>query len=1227
MKVVKTAVQVIGIIATVASFIPGPWQPVAAAVAAAATVVSAGLQLLTKPPRPQARGSPTSYLLDPSIGIPYMMGRTQFAGCCAKRETWDGDNQNQAFLTVYSLGPIDGFEQFTADQSPVNFTTTPGPDFGNAIGQLRDFMFLNKQVGLCPSPVFPCLQFPGHPNPPGYDPATFKLSGLAASWLWLRWDKKSRYFTSGPPVPGMVLRGVLVYDPRLDSTFPGGSGPCRAGVESTYVYSETPHLHALTYAIGRFQNGHRRFGIGMPVGSIDVSYFAEAASIDEANNWKVGGLCYSTDDKWNTLKLIMQAGGAQPIMVGGKLSGMQRRPRVASNTITSKDIVGRCSVKPTQTIRDRINGGVPRYRSEAHGWEYVPATVIRVPALVAEDGGKERTKEFPFELVQQVDQARQLTAYEIMDGREFGPIELTLKMRWIGLKPGDAVNLNIPELNLNNQKAIVINRSLDVQQGGVSLTLKSETDAKHAYCLGITGGAIPVPQPWQHPYSTANPPATPPAGQWTLAPVALASASGSVPALRFSGSTYNAAATSIEFSYREVGSPTWTVLPLASFETTSLDVTAVIPGHNYEGQVRELTAGIPSAPLALAPVTAGALGAGNVTSPINWGSDIIGLGKPADNAATTMTLNKVGTVGNLLIQGNHVKRLDAGSAWDTTAISAESYTGTAYVGGLIPGFAMIGLTDNPTGTSYIDLDFAWYWDGTEYQIWESGVQHGSFALTGQRLLITYDGVFVRYYANGVLKREVATTSGRAFRAGVATATIASEASELVFGPFSANDWSSIGGTGRPEDNATQSGLGPNMLMDDTFLGSHWALTSTAARYARVANDGFPAGFAPYFLELKPPVTGVDPAPDWNHNSYRRPNVTPGKRYFGSISVQRNAICPTNVPWTLAFAWFDASGTFLSNSGNLDVTTADLTAGAPPKQYQISSVAPAGAASVTILSYVGATATGAGHMRFESPRISEVGETYQINGPSTKTVKYDYTVTPLSGELPVNINFTLSVNGVTQTSGVAWTGEILSGILNGVGSDAGTFNLSGTGTGTLGIASLGTDTVSVRINATQNGVKTSFIFNAFRDIAAAPIGGGSGAIATGSVGGTTTSGTFADKSGSITGTMPSGKTTARILANLQNLIDTLSAIANETVEWKLERNISGTWTQIGSTVSSTARERNDVDFGWTATPGAVTLDINDTGLTAGATYSWRISARRSSGARTNYLSGDITVTAP
>lgn len=590
-KFLRTAAVVVGAVALVATGV-GAAAGVATIATVAAAALSVGAQLTAK--KPSLSGSPTAFKIDLNAPAPYLVGRTLHAGYIVHRATYGSKNAYQSFIaSISGGGPIDSIEAFQVDRVTTTFSG------GAAIGFYAGWMWLDTQLGATP-------ESDALAGPVGAIPewgAASKLSGHAA-FLWtLKFDTKGKKYTSGPPLPGVIAKGVKVYDPRLDSTYPGGSGTHRVDDEATWEWSDNPWLHGLTWALGRHQNGKRVLGVGVPVDGIDVPAYVEAANVADANEWPVGGVVYSTDDKWNVLKLFAQAGGGEPTRSGALVSCIVNTPRVALDTIRAGDIVGDASVAATQSRRERINGVVPRFRSEDHGWEVIPADEVRVSTYVAEDGG-ERTKEIEYPLVQILAQVAQLAAYDIVNAREFGPISLPLKIRWVGFKPGDCLTIDVPELNLIEQDAIVIGRALDPQSGVVTLTLKSETSAKHAFALGTTTTAPPTPD-----LSTpdAGDVEAPEPAAWNLVGATLSSATGSIPALVVEGSTDDPNAEAVIFEYRIDGATDWTGGTTEPATIERKELTSVTPSTDYEVAISYRVRGVVGDRLILGPVTTGSL--------------------------------------------------------------------------------------------------------------------------------------------------------------------------------------------------------------------------------------------------------------------------------------------------------------------------------------------------------------------------------------------------------------------------------------------------------------------------------------------------------------------------------------------------------------------------------------------------------------------------------------------
>ena len=495
-KVLSAAGKVAGVVAFAASIaltagataVAGAsLATIASAAGATATVANIGASLTAK--KPPARGAVNNITIGTDQPSPYLIGRTYYGGSRIQQigygPTIDKVPNPYAFVVdLYSTaGPVEGVQSYLADFVPVPMAG------GAATGYAGGFLWQATQNGALPEPAALVPHFAGAPGW-GTD---YKLSGYAAIAWSLLFDKRGKVFASGVPQLGAVWKGVRVYDPRKDSTYPGGSGAHRITDETTWEWSENPGLHALTYAYGRYQLGTKVFGVGIPIDGIDVGQFVHLANVCDANGWTVGGVIFEPGSKWTNLKDILASGGAEPSFIGGKLGLKISAPRIALDTITADDLAdGELTIGAMQGWEERLNTLIPKYRSEPHKWEYVQSTPVTVASYVAEDGERKQ-EERQFNLVQDKDQAAQLAAYELLDRRELGEIEINCKPRLRKYGPGDLLIVDIEEAGLIAQPCIVLKRSVDPGSMTVSFVLRGETPTKHAFALGQTGTAPPTP--------------------------------------------------------------------------------------------------------------------------------------------------------------------------------------------------------------------------------------------------------------------------------------------------------------------------------------------------------------------------------------------------------------------------------------------------------------------------------------------------------------------------------------------------------------------------------------------------------------------------------------------------------------------------------------------------------------------------------------------------------------
>lgn len=471
-----------------------------AGAAAGATASKAALQ-----------GSVSSITIGADQPTPYMIGDTYSGGALVHKTGYGAainkvENPLLAMAVTYSAGgPIGGIDQYLADFEPL--TIDPGD--GQAQGYFHGILFVRASTG-------PLLQSTALTGPWGNIPgwgASAKQSGKAHALWSLKWDSKNGKYQSGAPQLGVRGRGVLTWDPRKDSTWPGGSGVQRwaspkdraafDAARATWVYTNRPGLHALRYALGTWERDLTSgssdyvltFGIGIPIEGLVVADFIELENICDANAWTVSGVLYEPGDKMANLKRILEAGGAEPCWKGGKLGLRLRAPRISLDTITRSDLSdGEVRAAGTQVWESRINAVIPKYRSPDHKWEMQATTKKTVADYVTVDG-EEKPKEVPFECVTSPTQATQLALYALYDSREFGPVTIPIKPRLRRYVGGDRLKLSNEvrdDLGLISGDVIVLDRSFDPASMTGTLTLMTEVPEKHAAALGSVGTAPPA---------------------------------------------------------------------------------------------------------------------------------------------------------------------------------------------------------------------------------------------------------------------------------------------------------------------------------------------------------------------------------------------------------------------------------------------------------------------------------------------------------------------------------------------------------------------------------------------------------------------------------------------------------------------------------------------------------------------------------------------------------------
>jgi hypothetical protein len=246
----------------------------------------------------------------------------------------------------------------------------------------------------------------------------------------------------------------------------------------------------------------------------------------------------------------------------------------------------------------------------------------------------------------------------------------------------------------------------------------------------------------------------------------------------------------------------------------------------------------------------------------------------------------------------------------------------------------------------------------------------------------------------------------------------------------------------------------------------------------------------------------------------------------------------------------------------------------------------------------------------------------INPLNDVVIHADSTGTVKSGELPRDVGLTASIGTGNVTTLGTWAMTTTSGVTCTMGAS----------TGVLNITALSATEVYVPVSFTYAGITRNATVHIVRqDDQSVSSGGASGDSPSQTSGFTSFSGTtFVVVSNTLTYTIPTGKTSATVTVNV-NVHPGTGTDGSWNIEMKVQRLISGTWTDQGTTFTGTSSRTTDSDGFQTQVAASISGTRQSTSLTAGTQYSFRIVARIASGTpdttRTQSVGGSVSVTAP
>lgn len=277
----------------------------------------------------------------------------------------------------------------------------------------------------------------------------------------------------GPPNLSALYRGARVYDPRLDSTVPGGSGSQREATPSTWAWSENPALLAYHYA-------RAATGWDVPADEIRTADVMTAANAcDVATDFTLR----MPDDSTEVVNLpryragIYIAGDADPrqamdelmdAMAGseGWAGGLWRmRAGVLNSPVF--DVTADWLAQPltpdgtadADTPVVRMSNGVPRDQrinrvsgqcaDPAQRWQVLPFPAVEDPVLIAAKGLAELEVQLP--AVNHVAHAQHLASVRIRQAQAPLRMELACGLQAWGCELLDVGTVTLPRYGMTGK--------------------------------------------------------------------------------------------------------------------------------------------------------------------------------------------------------------------------------------------------------------------------------------------------------------------------------------------------------------------------------------------------------------------------------------------------------------------------------------------------------------------------------------------------------------------------------------------------------------------------------------------------------------------------------------------------------------------------------------------------------------------------------------------------------
>jgi hypothetical protein len=328
-----------------------------------------------------------------------------------------------------------------------------------------------------------------------------RLTGCAYVYLRIKRTGNSKKAES-PLVSGLPSRvtvignGALLYDPRKDSTVPGGSGTHRATDQATWgAYTnaddtDNPALQLLWWLLGWQINDKLSVGCGVPYTRIDMESFITAANACDENvtlaiggtqkRYRTSGTASDADDRMEIINNLLASMNGTLRDNGGKLTVTAMKNDLADYVLTfnESDMLGEFDWQQTRGLTENYNIARGRYVDPSANSLY---QMVDYPEVgFAAPDGIERVMSLDLPYVEDGRRAQRIAKQVLQRNQYRGMFSTTFNAKALGCQVGDVVRVSLEALGFSNKLFRVVSQEIRFD-GQVPMALVEENAAIYAW--------------------------------------------------------------------------------------------------------------------------------------------------------------------------------------------------------------------------------------------------------------------------------------------------------------------------------------------------------------------------------------------------------------------------------------------------------------------------------------------------------------------------------------------------------------------------------------------------------------------------------------------------------------------------------------------------------------------------------------------------------------------------